>query len=170
MLKNLPYNNNTQIKQLNWDIIHIINSLIKSKNISCTFHKIKSHSKNTFHNIANKLIKKGTYKLPFTINLQYFTPLFFFTWYNYLILFKLHQFNKSITFIQTLNNITQLKTYRNLLLINLKLNFFIFNSLSLNTTLYSFCFKILLNNLPTMDNLNIRLPHLFLIPNCTYCN
>ena len=68
-LKNLPYNNNTQIKQLNWDIIHIINSLIKSKNISYTFHKIKSHSKNTFHNIVDKLAKQGTHKLLLTINL-----------------------------------------------------------------------------------------------------
>ena len=83
---------------------------------------------------------------------------------------KLHQFNKSIFFIQTLNNITQLKTYRNLPLINLKLNFSIFNSLSSNSNLYSFRLKTLLNNLPTMDNLNIRQPYLYLTSNCSYCN
>ena len=110
-LKNLSYNNYTQIKQLNQDIIYIINSLIKSKNISCTFHKIISYSKNTYYNIADKLAKKETNKLPLKINLKYFTPLSFFTWQNNFIPIKLCQFNKSLFFIQTLNNITQLKIY-----------------------------------------------------------
>src|SRR5207244_4239234 len=65
---NLPYNHPTQTKINNWDIIHILNYLIKKKNIQFTTHKTKSHSKNSFHNIADSLAKQGTNKIEIQLN------------------------------------------------------------------------------------------------------
>ena len=59
-LKKLPYTLYTQIKNENWDILHIINFLLKNKNISLSLHKIKSHLKNFFHRNADLLDKRGT--------------------------------------------------------------------------------------------------------------
>ena len=44
------------------------------------------------------------------------------------------------------------------------------NSLEQNTQKYSFYIKILTNNLPTMQNLNIRYPYLYTTNNCSRCN
>ena len=47
--------------------------------------------------------------------------------------------------------------------------FKILNSLKNNSQKYSFHIKILTNNLPTMQNLNIRYLYLYTTSNCTQC-
>src|ERR1051326_9136051 len=47
--------------------------------------------------------------------------------------------------------------------------FKILNSQKNNSLKYSFRTKILTNNLPTMQNLNIRYPYLYTTSNCTQC-
>ena len=47
--------------------------------------------------------------------------------------------------------------------------FKILNSLKNNSQKYSFHIKILTNNLPTMQNLNIRYPYLYTTSNCIQC-
>src|SRR6185437_5151845 len=48
----IPYYRSSQTKQNNWDIIHILNYLIKLKNINYITHKVKSYSNNILHNIT----------------------------------------------------------------------------------------------------------------------
>ena len=43
------------------------------------------------------------------------------------------------------------------------------NSLEHNSQKYTFCIKILINNLPIMQNLNIRYPYLYITSNYTQC-
>ena len=66
--------------------------------------------------------------------------------------------------------ITQLKTFQNLQLFNILQFTNIINSQNNNPKLYSLRNKILLNNLPTMANLNIQYPNLYLTSNCSFCN
>jgi len=74
----IPYYHNSQTKQNNWDIIHILNYLTKLKNINYTTHKIKAHSNNTLHNIIDSLVKLGANKTNLKYNLDYFyLPTFF---------------------------------------------------------------------------------------------
>jgi ribonuclease HI len=78
LTNSIPYNHNSQTKQNNWDIIHILNYLTKLKNINYTTHKVKSHSNNTLHNIADALAKQGACKTELKINLDYlYLPTFF---------------------------------------------------------------------------------------------
>jgi ribonuclease HI len=75
----IPYNHNSQTKQNNWDIIHILNFLTKHKNINYITHKVKSYSNNTLHNIIDTLAKHGANKTEFKLNLNYFYLPTFFT-------------------------------------------------------------------------------------------
>src|SRR5205814_10259523 len=111
---NLPYDYPTQTKTNNWDIVHILNYLIKKKNIQYTTHKTKSHSKNSFHNIADSLAKLGTNKSEIQLNTEYFYLPLSFSWKHILLPLKIRKFCTNIFSIQSFNKITQLKTFRNL--------------------------------------------------------
>src|SRR5438105_2692292 len=167
---NLLYNHPTQTKINNWDIIHILNYLIKKKNIQFTTHKTKSHSKNSFHNIADLLAKQGTNKIEIQLNTKPFQLPLFFTWNQILLPLKIRKFCTNILSIQTFNKLIQLKTFRNLQPFNILQLTNIINSQNDNHKLYSLRNKIILNNLPTMANLNTRYPNLYLTPNYAFCN
>jgi exonuclease III/ribonuclease HI len=169
-IKKLPYTHPTQIKNENWDILHIINYLLKNKNITLILHKIKSHSKNSLHQNADLLAKRGTNHQPLILNLNFFNPPIFFSWHNYLIPTQIRKFCKNIILTETINHFLQLRNINNIPQFDLNLFFNIINSQNLNLYLYSFRLKILLNNLPTVANLNLRLPLIYLTPNCSRCN
>jgi len=133
-------------------------------------HKIKSHSTNSFHNQADSLAKHGTKKPILKLDISKFNLPNYFSWNNYLIPFKIRTFIKSITTIHELINWSALKFFQNIPNIKWDLNFKIINSLKNNLQKYSFCTKILTNNLPTMQNLNIRYPHLYTTSNCSRCS
>src|SRR6185437_6729417 len=166
----IPYYHNSQTKQNNWDIIHILNYLIKLKNINYTTHKVKSHSNNILHNITDSLAKHGANKTNLKYNLDHFYLPTFFSWKEIPIIFKLRKFCKNLVSIQTFNKLLQLKSLRNLPTINILLLTEIINFQNSDPKLYSIRNKILLNNLPTMTNLNTCYPLLYLTPNCSYCN
>src|SRR6185312_12534353 len=161
---------NSQTKQNNWDIIHILNYLTKLKNINYITHKVKSHSNNTLHNIVDALAKQGAGKTKLKYNLDSFYLPTFFTWKEIPITYKLRKFCRNFLSIQTFNKLLQLKPLRNLPTLNIQLLTEIINSQNSNPKLYSIRNKILLNNLPTMSNLNIRYPLLYLTSNCSSCN
>jgi hypothetical protein len=145
--------------------------LINTKKIKIIFHKTKSHSKkNTYHNIADQLAKQGNNKPIIQLNLNFSTQITHFSWNQHIIPFKLRNFMKTHNFIYTLNKIVQLKPLRSIPPINTKLFFQIINSENTNIKIYSLRLKIILNNLPTMENLKIRYPNLYLTSNCTRCN
>src|SRR6185295_9621653 len=170
LTNSIPYNYTSQTKQNNWDIIHILNFLVKHKNINYTTHKVKSHSNNTLHNIVDTLAKQGANKTKLKLNLEHFYLPIFFTWSQIPITHKLHKFCKNLISIQIFNKLLQLKSLRNLPTINILLLTEIINSQNSNLKLYSIRNKILLNNLPTMSNLNIHYPLLYLTSNCSFCN
>jgi hypothetical protein len=116
------------------------------------------------------MAKQGTYKTPIQLNLDYFCLPAFYTWKEIPLTFKLRKFCSNLFSIQTFNKLIQLKPFRNLPPINLQQLTNIINSLNINPTLYTLRNKIILNNLPTMENLNTRYPYLYLTSNCSYCN
>src|SRR5439155_16066987 len=75
-----------------------------------------------------------------------------------------------LKYVNSVQIFFQLKTFRNLQLFNILQLTNIINSQNDNPKLYSFRNKIILNNLPTMANLNTRYPNLYLTPNCAFCN
>src|SRR5260364_62136 len=80
----------------------------------------------------------------------------------------LHQ---NIIKIQELISWSSLKFFNNYTLdINWNLTFKILKYLEYNSSLYSFYIKILTNNLPTMQNLNIRYPNLYTTNQCCKCS
>jgi len=105
LTNSIPYNYNSQTKQNNWDIIHILNFLIKHKNINYIIHKIKSHSNNTLHNIVDTLAKQGANKTKLKLNLEHFYLPTFFTWNQIPITYKLYKFCKNLISIQTFNKL-----------------------------------------------------------------
>jgi len=171
-LQNLLNNQLIQIKQKNWDLIYIINNLLKTKKITYTIHKIKSYHKkpNSSHNLANKLAKEGCLQSEITLNYDLLIPILYFSWYNNIISIPIRKLTKIFYTIYTLNHFFQLKKLENYSKFNIQLFFNILNSQNYNTNIYTLCIKIILDNLPTMINLNIRYPHLYLTPNCVQCN
>ena len=116
------------------------------------------------------MAKRGTNRQPIILNLNVFNFLIFFSWHEYLIPIQIRKFCKNIILTETINCFLQLQNINNILKFNLKLFFNIINSQNFNSYLYSFHIKILLNNLPTVANLNLRLPLIYLTSNCVYCN
>jgi hypothetical protein len=171
-LQKLPNNQPTQIKQENWDLIYIINNLLKNKKITYTIHKTKSHSKkpNTPHNLADSLAKKGCCQPKIELNLNYLISTPYFSWYNNIISIPIRKLTKIFHTLHTLNHFLQIKKLQNNPTFNIQLFFTILNSQNYNAKLYTLRIKIILDNLPTMLNLNIRYPHLYLTPNCVQCN
>ena len=133
-------------------------------------HKIKSHSINSFHNQADSLAKHGTTKSILKLDISKFNLPNYFSWNNYLISFKICTFIKNITTIHELVNWSALKFFQNIPNIKWDLNFKIINSLENNLQKYSFRIKILTNNLPTMQILNIHYSHLYTTLNCSHCS
>ena len=167
-LLNPPSSKIIQIK--NWDIISIINSIKSTKNILINFIKVKSHSTNSLHNQADLLAKQGSIKPLITISYTYFNLPIHFFWNNYIITLKARSFIKNIITIQELISWSSLKLFNNYTSdINWNLAFKILNSLENNSHKYSFYIKILTNNLPTMQNLNIRYPNLYTTNKCCKC-
>ena len=167
-LLNPPSSKLTQLK--NWDIIFIINSIKSTKNISINFSKVKSHSTNPLHNQADLLAKQGSTKPLLTISYTYFNLPIHFSWNNHTITLKARSFIKNIITIQELISWSSLKLFNNYTLdINWNLTFKILNTLENNSHKYSFYIKILANNLPTMQNLNIRYPNLYTTNKCCKC-
>ena len=166
-LKSLADTTTTQRK--NWDIIHIINQILTKKHIQLTTHKVKSHSNNYLHNQADLLAKQGTSKPIISIDITKLNFPIYFQWHQNLIPFKLRTFIKNIITIKELYNFSQLKYLQNLPKPKWSITFSIINSLEYNPYKYSLRIKIITNNLPTMQNLSIRYPHLYSTPNCTRC-
>src|SRR6201988_3034339 len=167
-LLNPPTSKPIQVK--NWDIIFIINSIKSTKNISINLIKVKSHSTNSLHNQADSLAKQGTTKPLLTISYTYFNLPTYFSWNNHIITFKARSFIKNIITIQELISWSSLKLFNNYTSdINWNLTFKLLNFLEYNSHKYSFYIKILTNNLPTMQNLNIRYPNLYTMNKCCKC-
>ena len=80
---------------------------------------------------------------------------------------KIRTFVKNTITIQELSTWSTLKFFDSIIDIKWVLIFKILNSLKNNSQKYSFHIKILTNNLPTMQNLNIRYPYLYITLNCT---
>jgi hypothetical protein len=166
----LPYYYSTQIKTENWDYLHIINNLLRKKNISLTIHKVKAHSKNVLNRNADILAKRGINRRSIELNLNHLITLSFFSWHNTPLTSQIRKFTKNLIFIETFNKFLQLKNIRNIPQFNIKTFISITNSCNYKPNLFSLRIKILLNNLPTMSNLHLRYSYLYLTPNCTRCN
>ena len=80
---------------------------------------------------------------------------------------KIRTFVKNTITIQELSTWSTLKFFDGITDIKWALMFKILNSLKNNSQKYSFRIKILTNNLPTMQNLNIRYLYLYTTSNCT---
>ena len=171
-IKNLIYPPSFKlIQNKNWDIISIINSIKSTKNISITPIKVESHSTNSLHNQADLLAKQGSDKPIIEISYTYFKLPTHFLWNNYIITHKARSFIKNIIKIQELTSWSSLKFFNNYTLdINWNLTFKILKSLEYNSSLYPFYIKILTNNLPTMQNLNICYPNLYTTNQCCKCS
>src|SRR6185295_7011717 len=152
----------------NWDILFIIHYLIKTKSLNISFHKNKSYSNNSFHNQANLLAKQDTNKYEIISNFKTILPPYF-TWHDHIIPIKTCSFLQNTITIQSLLTWSQLKYFQNPLSIKWSTNLNIINSLNNDQKFYSFRLKIINNNLPTMQNLNIRYPLLYTTPNCVHC-
>jgi RNase H len=167
-LLNFPTSKLIQAK--NWDIISIINSIKSTKNILINLIKVKSHSTNSLHNQADLLAKQGSAKPLLTFSYTYFNLPTYFSWNNHIIIFKARSFIKNIITIQELISWSSLKFFSNFTSdINWNLTFKLLNLLEYNSHKYSFYIKILTNNLPTMQNLNIRYPNLYTTNKCCKC-
>jgi len=92
----------------------IINQIISKKHLQITTHKIKSHSKNYFHNQSDLLAKQGAYKSIISIDITKLNPPIFFQWHQYPIPFKLRTFVKNTITSEELYNFSQLKYLQNL--------------------------------------------------------
>jgi len=103
------------------------------------------------------------------IQLFFFNPPTYFLWNNHLIPFKIRSLIKNIITINELSTWSSLKFFNNIPNIEWSLMFKTLNSLEHNSQLYSFRIKILTNNLPTMQNLNIRYPYLYTTSICCQC-
>ena len=159
------------IQNKNWDIITIINSIKLTKNISIIPTKVKSHSNSSIHNQADLLAKQGSNKPILEISYIYFNLPTYFLWNNHTITFKICSFIKNTITIQDLISWSSLKFFDNYAPdINWNLTFKIINSLEYDSSKYSFYIKILTNNLPTMQNLNIRYPSLYTTNKCCKCS
>ena len=178
---NIYIDNTTAIKNLeqsitlkliqtkNWNIIFYINHLKHFKNILTTFHKVKLYSTDSFHNQADSLAKQGTTKSIIKLNILKFNTPNHFLWNNFLISFKVRTFIKNIITIQEIAKWSNLKFFQNITNIKWSLIFKTISSLEDNLQKYSFRIKILTNNLPTMQNLNICYPYLYTTSNCSRC-
>jgi hypothetical protein len=159
---------NTKIN--NWDTLFIINHIISYKNLKLTLHKLKTNSNNTFYKVSLQLAKNAIQKPIIETTFPTFILPIHYTWNNQLISLKLRSFNKTIQKIYSLHLWSNLKYLQNTTSPNLQLNFNIINSQNSNPSKFSLRIKIILNNLPTMQNLQIRQPHLYPTSNCTRCN
>src|SRR6185295_10143084 len=149
----------------NWDILFIIHYLIKTKSLNISFHKVKSHSNNSFHNQADLLAKQGTSKHLIISNFTTLLP-DHFKWHDYIIPTKTRIFLQNTITIQSLLSWSQLKSFQNPFSIKWSTNVDIINSLNDNQKFYTFQLKIINNNLPTMQNLNLQYSLLYTTPNC----
>ncbi|CAG8769062.1 4098_t:CDS:1, partial [Ambispora leptoticha] len=152
------------IQNQNWDIILIIHEIKRTKNITFTLHKIKSRS-NALQNQADLLAKRGSNKTILEISHNYINLPTHFLWKDYLIPFKARAFIKNTFTIKELYTWSLLKIFKDLSEIEWTTCFEILNSIAHNPSKYTFRTKILTDNLPTMENLNIRYPYLYPTPN-----